>query len=392
MVINWLKLIALIASAICFGYVSSQNSLCPLLLSSVCQCDVKNFITNCTGSNITDLAWLHDIPIETKTLVLSGNDIPRLPKDVFGFRRKEPKPLEYLDLSNNKIQLINGKSFRGFSLVKKLILNNNQILITGDNYPKGLFKGFHELTELHLASSFADTSNPQFMPNLISLLKEGNLTNLNILNLESNGITNFPDETAFCTLPSLQKLFLAGNSLDQVRVNFTCTPKLRTLDLSHNLVKHLDNISTSFIDDLPRSFHINLTGNAFACDCRMDHFLSWIKRTPLFVMGKDNYICLSGYPEVNVHRRLIQLLPDDLECDPAWNKSSTFSFYPHIILAILTVTVVLLLALVLYQVRSQIMDFFLSTLSSSKNKRYSALRKDEKTELNSERRVIEISV
>lgn len=266
-------------------------------------------------------------------------------------------------------------------------------LSVGDNFPRGLFNGFNDLTELHLASAFSDTSNPQFVPNLITLLKEANLTNLSILNLESNGINGFPEESTICSFPSLQKLFLAGNSFGQLRLNFTCTPRLRTLDLSHNLVKNLDNVSTSFIEDLPRSFHMNLTGNPFACDCRMDHFLTWIKRTPLFVMGKDNYICLSGYPAVNVYRRLIQLTSDDLDCDPSWSQSATFSFYPHIILAILTVTVVLLLVLVLYQVRSNISDFLLTTWSNSKIKSYSALRKDDKPETaNPERRIIEISV
>lgn len=242
-----------------------------------------------------------------------------------------------------------------------------------------------------MASAFVDTSSPQFMPNLIALLREANLTNLSVLNLESNGIIDFPYELSLCSFPSLQKLFLAGNSFDQLRVNFTCTPRLRTLDLSHNLIKNLDNVSTSFIEDLPRSFHINLTGNPFACDCRIGHFINWIKRTPLFVMGKDNYICLSGYPMVNVYRRLIQLKADDLDCDPNWLQLSTFSFYPHIILAILTVTVICLLSLVIYQVRKNIVDFLSITLSNSKNKSYSALRRDERTEINSDKRAIQIS-
>ena len=132
-VTKWIHLIVMFM-IIELENVSSENvTLCPLLLRSVCSCDSKNLITNCTSSNITDITWLHDIPIETKQLILTGNDMPKLPRNVFGFESKQIKPLEYLDLSNNKIQLIDGESLHGFKLVKKLILNNNQILITGKN-------------------------------------------------------------------------------------------------------------------------------------------------------------------------------------------------------------------------------------------------------------------
>ncbi|XP_015793884.1 trophoblast glycoprotein-like [Tetranychus urticae] len=389
---------ALASLLLLFTLVSSESTfVCPpSLLTANCTCETTSYIVNCSSevNHRNKLNWLHDIPIETKTLIINGHNLATLTKDTFGAAKDEPKLVEYIDLSNNNIQFIDGQTFSGFTNVKKLILSHNKIRITGDNY-RGLFKPFVNLVELHLVSAFSDTSNPSFVPNLLTLLREANLTELSLLSLELNGIHGFPDSTSFCFLPSLQKLFLPGNSLNQIRLNFTCTPKLRTLDLSHNRIKHLDNESTALLADLPRSFHINLTGNPFSCDCRSEHFLRWLKRTPLFIMGKDNYICLSGYPSSNAYRRLIQLPITDIDCDPMENEyasSSLLTFYPHIILAILTVTVILLLALVFYQVRSHIMTFCLAHVFNKTNANYCALRRDEKNDTLPRKRIIEISV
>lgn len=111
--------------------IKTIDAVCPLTLHSKCLCDPINLITNCSNGNISDLSILHDIPIQTKILIFRGNNLNRLPIDAFGLDRKQPKPLLEMDLSANNISFIDEKTFRGFESLKKLILNNNQIVITG---------------------------------------------------------------------------------------------------------------------------------------------------------------------------------------------------------------------------------------------------------------------
>lgn len=106
-------------------------SVCPLTLHGKCLCDSINLVTNCSNANLTDLSILHDVPIQTKVLIFTGNNLNSLPIDAFGVDRKQPKPLLEMDLSSNNISSIHEKAFRGFDSLKKLILNNNNIVITG---------------------------------------------------------------------------------------------------------------------------------------------------------------------------------------------------------------------------------------------------------------------
>lgn len=53
-----------------------------------------------------------------------------LPSNIFGTNSTMEK-LRFLDMSNNGIQVIKGKSYHHVSSVERLILNNNKINLNG---------------------------------------------------------------------------------------------------------------------------------------------------------------------------------------------------------------------------------------------------------------------
>lgn len=229
----------------------------------------------------------------------------------------------------------------------------------------------------------------------MQILEIGNLSKLKILNIEQNMINNFPHEDIFCSMISLQKLFLSYNTLHNIRFNLTCTPRLRLLDLSYNRYTNLDNISISMIDYLPRSFHVNMTGNPFRCDCSMDFFLEWLHKTPLFVMNKDNYVCHDGYPMTNVHRHLMELQVNNLQCDPTLNMSSTMMAYIRAIITIISICIVFFVIIIVCNLRRSACELCRQICTNITAKRYSALAKEEKSDITANEattRVVEISV
>lgn len=124
--------------SVCFIHGQISSNSCPDSLKA-CLCGYidkqtqSTFITNCTNSNITDAKVLQDIPERTKILIFNGNNIPELPPNVFGLPEgsvKKHETLEVIDLSNNFIRKVHGKSFHMVSNVKKLNLSDNQIHIT----------------------------------------------------------------------------------------------------------------------------------------------------------------------------------------------------------------------------------------------------------------------
>src|SRR5207248_8149400 len=126
--------------------------------------------------------------------------------------------LHMIDMSNNKIRSIKGKTFHGVRHVKKLILNNNRLLITGEHFHPRLFSNFESLEELYLSSAFAESHRGlNFVEDLITTLNMANLTKLKVLNVENNGISILPNPDVFCSLPSLTKVLLGGNVLTDVR-------------------------------------------------------------------------------------------------------------------------------------------------------------------------------
>ena len=65
--------------------------------------------------------------------MFNGNNIPFLDWNIFGIVHDRDE-FEVIDLSNNKIQEISGKAFHKVSNVKRLVLNHNDLLISGQQH------------------------------------------------------------------------------------------------------------------------------------------------------------------------------------------------------------------------------------------------------------------
>jgi hypothetical protein len=307
---------------------SDESYECPPAFRGRCTCgkidmsdDSKyrgSFVTNCTNSNFTDTSMLTSLPEATEVLIFTGNPlITDLPNNVFGnLTQKSFEKLHLIDFSGNNLRSIRGRTFHHVKKVKKLILDNNRLTITGENFHPRIFSNFEALEELHLRNAFAEpTRQLNFIEDLVTILNDANLTKLKVLNLENNRIQMMPNQFALCSMPSLAKLLLGGNEITEIRLNVSCTPKLFLLDVSDNFISTISNQSLEF---LPNSikFHVNLTRNPLKCDCHLVDLYRWVKVTRTWVIGNKTLQCASGYPESNMGRLFDDLVESELRCSP----------------------------------------------------------------------------
>merc|ERR1711936_398261 len=74
----------------------------------------------------------------------------------------EHELLKVIDFSNNRIQEISGKAFHKVSNVEKLILDHNDLSISGDeNHPR-MFTNFLNLQEVHLTNAFTENIDSKY--------------------------------------------------------------------------------------------------------------------------------------------------------------------------------------------------------------------------------------
>lgn len=321
------------------GIVAALSSVlagnCGVNFKGKCSCgrsiydNRPQYIVNCTNEGFKDTAVLEHLPEETEVLIFTGNTIPELPWNVFG-TINELKALRIVDMSNNHIREIRGKSYHHVPNVQRLILNHNQLSISRDgedqdgesvnhHHPR-VFSNFINLMELHLTNTFADnTSDNELSEDLHDIFVNSNLTKLIKLHLEQNSISSFKDKRVFCDLPSLRDLHLGDNRLKEINFNVLCLKNLRFLDLERNLfenVKTKDLIIMDALQDVAgrtTNLIVDFTYNPFRCDCSLFSFLDWMNSTHVTLRNKEHYTCVrnngkakENVNEINVARCKIQ--------------------------------------------------------------------------------------
>jgi hypothetical protein len=260
------------------------------------------YIVNCTNSGFRDTSMLESLPPQTEMLIWTGNYVPELPWNVFG-AINDLVNLTVVDMSNNHIREIRGKSYHHVPNVKRLILNHNNLSISGDDdddvnhhHPR-VFSNFINLMELHLTNAFADNTSMALSEDLHDIFMNSNLTKLTKLHLEQNEIRKFKDKRVFCDLPSLKDLHLGDNLLEELNFNVVCLKHLRFLDLERNKFTQMKLKDLNMLDVVTKSqgrnteLIIDLTYNQLACDCTVNNIQDWLKNTQVKIRNLDNLFC-----------------------------------------------------------------------------------------------------
>lgn len=263
-------------------------------------------VMNLSNNKIDDLPRNVFINLDLEILRLSHNQLTAIPFQVFA----PMQHLRVLDLSHNGIITILDHFFKFNRHIEELLLNNNNITKLTSNALADLT----QMKRLDLSTNSLETVAKGLFDAL---------NNLEYLNLANNPISNVPSST-FRGLTNLQWINLSNNKLKQLTFGlFHFSPDIRSLTLDsteieilHNseflglplleelkirnnkrlmeiepyvladtpLIKHLD-ISNNALTVLPFTLanltqlqSLNITGNHWACDCRMYWFISWVEK------------------------------------------------------------------------------------------------------------------
>ncbi|XP_026582164.1 phospholipase A2 inhibitor-like [Pseudonaja textilis] len=202
-------------------------------------------------------------------LDLSGNLLEDLPADLFA----PVTSLAYLSLSANQLTELRPSWFVTLKELKNLRLDHNQL----KEIPPNCFRTL-TLVSLDLSSNLLHCLSPEMFQGL---------TFLEMLNLINNPIVSIAPDT-FRGTPTLWVLSLGNNSLTHVPPGlFQSLKNLVRLDLSANEITSLEaplvNVSSEFT--------LDLSGNPWACDCRLQALFNWAQEGNVDWLSKENVVC-----------------------------------------------------------------------------------------------------
>lgn len=199
-------------------------------------------------------------------LNISRNEITTLSPGTFlGLRR-----LRYLDISVNSMRAIEDDAFEGLDSLEELVVTDNNILLV----PASALGRLPKLSSVHLdfnriaavsgdiVGSVAERANELSLArNVIRELPDGTFRRcrkLRKLDLTGNLLTGTPSVGMFIgTEDTLQELLLPYNKLTGWS-NEHRFSTLKLLDLSNN---RLNEIAFNAIEQMPELQHLNLSGN-----------------------------------------------------------------------------------------------------------------------------------
>lgn len=256
------------------------------------------YVVNCTDTNFLSTDMLGKLPLETQVLIFTGNYIPVLPWNVLG--NLTLNNLSIIDMSNNHIREIKGKSYHHVPNVRRLILNHNNLTISdiGEEklHHKRIFSNFINLLELHLTNAFADNTDSALANELHDIFVNSNLTKLYKLHLEQNEIKGFRDQNVFCDLPSIRDLYLGDNYITGLTFNVSCLKKIRYLDLQENNITKFSEHELRELDKLAypyrnESLYIDISSNPFKCDDNIRNLYMWMQETHVKIRNREFLEC-----------------------------------------------------------------------------------------------------
>uniref|UniRef100_A0A8C1GYK2 Leucine-rich repeats and immunoglobulin-like domains 1 n=1 Tax=Cyprinus carpio TaxID=7962 RepID=A0A8C1GYK2_CYPCA len=274
-------------------------------------------------------------------LKLNRNRLTHLP-----VKGLELPRLTQLELSRNKLRLIEGLTFQGLSSLEVLKLQRNNISRLTDGAFWGLARmrvlhldynslqevnsgslyGLESLLQLYLSNNSISNFNPEgwgfcerlrelnLSYNNLTKLSEGGfakLVNLISLRLGHNSISHIT-EGAFRGLSSLQTLELDHNdisgTIEDTNGAFTGLENLHKLNLAENAIRSIQPEAFSKMKNL-RYLHIQ--SDSFLCDCQLHWFPEWLVTRGL----KAGVQATCAHPESLKGTSIYQAPPQSFVCD-----------------------------------------------------------------------------
>lgn len=234
----------------------------------------NNEINECIPKSFTHLNSLVN-------LRLDGNSIEVLKESVF-----EGLPnLMFLHLESNHLRHIDRNAFSRLSKLQFLNLSDNKQTELHDIF---MFSDLKSLTTLLIASNQIRHVGNHVFQSLKKLLK---------LSLSQNKISNLGNE-ALKGLARVREFMIDRNELTEIPAGLLDPlERIEHLDFSDNRISLVDqnafghlshlkilklknnrlmNLSGSIFASNSVLFHVELNGNNWTCDCRMEKFKSWM--------------------------------------------------------------------------------------------------------------------
>lgn len=370
--------------------IDPSESGCGSAFPDKCTCHTvdydyqQRYVVNCTNAGFQNTNVLEKMPSNVEVVIFTGNYLQTLPWNIFGTINEYPH-LRIIDMSNNHIREIRGKTYHHVQQVERLILDHNNISISPTDeelnhlHPR-IFSNFINLRALHLTDAFADFTSSALSKDLHAIFVNSNLTKLNKLHLEQNEIVRFKDRNVFCDLPQLMDLHMGDNNLKEINFNIKCLRHLRFLDLERNRFETLnerDMDALTMLSNLPgRSDElvVDFSRNPFQCDCSIFDFVNWLRATNVTVRNRNGLMC---YRTDDYTEPMLSLA--FRKCSVRSLKHTTTTGHQVTLIFLLIVLLFIMVGLIgaLIYVSKDRIKYFVSPVVSSRKVQYTTIRDDE---------------
>ncbi|CAL4187018.1 unnamed protein product, partial [Meganyctiphanes norvegica] len=314
----------LLTMLVSFSWVFTQKSIkWQVGTSNTNFCQIKSSLQywkKCRYTIICSFSSYMNIQTSCRTevLIFKGNYVPEMPLHILNGTDYES--LDIVDMSNNHINIIKGRTFHKVWNVRTLILDHNNLEITDEEHPR-MFSNFENLERLHLTNAFTEEVNAtDTLLSLEDIFYESDLRLVKILHLEQNEIWEIGNnKRVFCQLPALTQLMLGDNRITDMDFVIDCLQELYYIDLERNNIARLSQTAMERLDNFhgaptrkERPLQIKLLGNPFVCDCRSTDFYHWLLKTQVPLIEKEDYSCTDGFPHSNVGKHLLTVRSSDV--------------------------------------------------------------------------------
>lgn len=368
---------------------AASESECGSAFGGKCTCGTieydykQRYVVNCTNAGFQNTNVLEKMPSNVEVIIFTGNFLQTLPWNIFGTINEYPH-LRIIDMRNNHIREIRGKTYHHVQQVERLILDHNNLSISPSDdelnhlHPR-IFSNFINLRALHLTDAFADFTSSALSKDLHAIFVNSNLTKLNKLHLEQNEIVRFKDRNVFCDLPELMDLHMGDNNLKEINFNIKCLPHLRFLDLERNRFETLnqrDMDALTALSNLPGrgELVVDFSQNPLQCDCSIFDFVKWLRETNVTVHNRNGLMCYrtADYTEPVLTLAFRKCSVRSLEHTTTTGHQVTLIF----LLVVLLFVMVGLIGALIYVSKDRI-KYFVSPVVSSRKVQYTTIRDDE---------------